>query len=225
MAMEIKSKWSCLVACVLVLVVLCGGLTGCKKKADTPGDPNATAETAQTVGNMERASVDPIEAATSLFREPTSNLQNIIKAAKTWDSSFSQWWGKIAPDFTLTDIEGNVHTLSDYRGKNVVVVVWTTWCPTCKLEIPHLKELRAAFEEKDLAILSISNESPALLKDFAAEQGITYTVLSGGSNLPAPFGEVQYIPSGFFIDREGRFKLATTGLVPTSDGKAIVQTK
>jgi cytochrome c biogenesis protein CcmG/thiol:disulfide interchange protein DsbE len=202
-----------------VLVIVVAGLTGCKKKADTPDDPNAT------VGNTEQASLDPLDTAASLFREPTSNLQNIIKAAKTWDTSFDQWLGKIAPDFTLTDIEGNVHTLSDYRGKNVFVVVWTTWCPTCKLEIPHLKELRSAFEDKDLAILSISNEPPALLKEFAAEQGITYTVLSGGSNLEAPFGEVQYIPSGFFIDREGRFKLATTGLVPTSDAKAIVQTQ
>lgn len=221
MAMEIKNKRFYLVVCVSVLAIALGGLTGCKKKAESPVDPNTATETG---GDKEQASVDPLVAAARLFREPTSNLQNIIKAAKTWDSSFEQWWGKIAPDFTLMDIEGNVHTLSDYRGKNVFVVVWTSWCPTCKLEIPHLKELRGAFEEKDLAILSISNESTALLKEFVAEQGITYTVLSGGSNLEAPFGEVQYIPSGFFIDREGRFKLATTGLVPTSDAKAIVQT-
>ena len=225
MAMEINRRWFRLVACVSVLVLLCGTLTGCKKKADEPEDPNAAAATPKTVSNTEQASIGALESATSLFREPTSNLQNIIKAAKTWDSAFNQWWGKAAPDFTLTDIEGNAHTLSDYRGKNVVVVVWRSWVPTCKLEIPHLKELRAAFEAKDLAILSISNESPALLKEFAAEQGITYTVLSGGSNLEAPFGEVQYIPSAFFIDREGRFKLATTGLVPTTDAKAIIQTK
>jgi len=224
MATEINNKWIRWIACVSVLALICGALTGCKGEEDAPEDPN-TAAAPQTVGNMEQASVDPMESAASLFREPTSNLQNIIKAAKTWDSAFNQWWGKIAPDFSLTDINGNVHRLKDYRGKNVFVVVWTTWCPTCKLEIPHLKELRAAFEEKDLAILSISNESPALLKEFATEQGLTYTVLSGGSNLEAPFGEVQYIPSGFFIDREGRFKLATTGLVPTTDAKAIIQTK
>jgi peroxiredoxin len=103
-------------------------------------------------------------------------------------------------------------------------VIWTTWCPTCKLEIPHLKELRKTFDQEKLAILSISNEPPALLKEFAEKESINYTVLSG-SQLPAPFGEVKYIPSGFYIDPEGKFKLAATGLVPTGDAEAIIQAK
>ena len=64
MATETKSKWFYLAVCVSVLVIAVGGLTGCKKKADTPGDPNATA------GNTEQASMDPLGAAASLFREP-----------------------------------------------------------------------------------------------------------------------------------------------------------
>ena len=221
MAMETKSRLLCLVACVLIPLLVLGGLTGCKKKTDEPTDPNAAA--VMPTAGTERASVDPLETAASLFREPTTNVQNIVKAAKTWKPSFEEYWGKIARDFTLNDIDGNVHTLSDYRGKNVVVVIWTTWIPTCKLEIPHLKELRGAYQDADLAILSISNESPALLKGFAEEQGINYTVLSGGANLPAPFGEVEYAPGSFFIDPRGRIKLASTGLVPASDAKAIVQ--
>ena len=220
MAMETKTKLFRRVACVLVVTLTLGTLTGCKKKAAAPVDPNAAAEAA-----TEQASVDPLDAATSLFREPTANLASIVKAAKTWDSSFKQWWGKIAPDFTLTDIEGNVHTLSDYRGKNVVVVIWTTWIPTCKLQIPHLKELRGAYQDKDLAVLAISNEPPAVLKEFADKEGVNFTVLSGGANLAAPFGEVQYAPGSFFIDPRGRFKLAMTGLVPTSDAKAVLQTQ
>lgn len=220
MAMETKSRLLYLVACVSIPLLVLGGLTGCKKE-ETPTDPNATA--VMPTGDTEQASVDPLETAASLFREPTTNLQNIVKAAKTWKPSFEEWWGKIAPDFTLSDIDGNVHILSDYRGRNVVVVIWTTWIPTCKLEIPHLKELRGAYKDADLAILSISNESPALLKDFATEQSINYTVLSGGANLPAPFGEVEYAPGSFFIDSQGRFKLISTGLVPADDAKAIVQ--
>ena len=220
MAMETKTKLFRRVACVLVVTLTLGTLTGCKKKAATPVDPNAAAEAA-----TEQASVDPLEAATSLFREPTANLDNIIKAAKTWQPSFKQWWGKLAPDFALTDIDGNVHKLSSYRGKDVVVVIWTTWCPTCKLEIPHLKELRKMFDQEKLAILSISNESPTLLKDFATKESIPYTVLSGSEPLPGPFGAVEYIPSSFYIDPEGKFKLAATGLVPTGDAEAIVQTQ
>lgn len=207
-----------LVACLSVLALV---LTGCREEA--PVDPNAASAT--PVSNTEQASVDPLEVATGLFREPPADVQNIVDAAKTWDVAFKQHWGKIAPDFTLSDIEGNVHTLSDYRGKNVVVVIWATWVSTCKLQVPHLKELRTAFEDKDLAILTISNEPPGVLKEFAEKEGINFTVLSGGANLPAPFGQVEYAPGSFFIGPRGRFKLASTGLVPAEDAKAIVQAK
>jgi len=222
--MTTKDKYGvyAVVALFLVAVLVVSGLNGCKKSAPGPAEPGSPNE-APVTAEPANASTDPIEAATSLFREPRASLQNIIKAAKTWEPTFEQWWGKLAPDFTLTDIEGNVHKLSSYRGKDVVVVIWTTWCGGCKLEIPHLKELHKTFDREKLAILSISNESPTLLKDFVTKKSIPYTVLSGSGPLPAPFGEVKYIPSSFYIDPEGKFKLAATGLVPTGDAEAIVQ--
>ena len=220
MATRTRSTLFCLLVCLSLLAF---ALTGCGDDAEPPADPNTAA--AEPVSNTEQASADPLEAAAGLFREPTASLQNIIKAAKTWNVAFEQRWGKTAPNFTLSDIEGNVHNLSDYRGKDVVVVIWATWVGTCKLQVPGLKELRNSFEEKDLAILAISNEPPGVLKEFAQTHEINFTVLSGGSNLAAPFGEVEYAPSSFFIDSRGRFKLATTGLVPAEDAKAIVQAK
>jgi len=168
---------------------------------------------------------DPIEAATSLFSEPKASIQNIVKAAQTWDPSFREWWGKPAPDFALADIEGKTHKLSDYRGKEVVVEIWTTWCPTCKLVIPHMKELRGAFDQDNLAVLAVSNETPAILKAFTTEQSLNYTVLASSADLPAPFSKAQYIPTTFFVDREGNFKVAGVGVIPTNDAKAIVQAK
>jgi peroxiredoxin len=204
----------------LAVVLVLGVLHGCRKKADQPGGagPN-NVSTAAGKG----ASTDPLETASNLFGEPKASIQNIVKAAQTWNPSFKEWWGKPAPDFTLTDIDGKTHKLSDYRGKEVVVEIWATWCPTCKLEIPHLKELRGAFDQENLAILTISNEAPAQLKTFATEQGLTYTVLSRSADLPAPFGKAEFIPTSFFVDREGKFKVAGVGLVPTADAKAIVQ--
>ena len=222
MAMETKSRVLCLMVWVLIPLLVLGGLTGCSKKEGAPVDPNAAA--VMPTGGTGQASVDPLETAASLFREPTTNLQNIVKAAKTWQPSFEEWWGKIAPDFSLNDIDGNVHTLSEYRGRNVVVVIWTTWAATCeKVDVPYLKELREAYQDEDLAILAISNESPALLKEFAQEQGINYTVLSRGASLEAPFGDAKYVPSLFFIDPRGRFKVISRGPVPAGEAKAIVQ--
>jgi len=207
----------------LAVVLVLGVLHGCRKqKSDQAG--SASPNNVSTVAAKGTAT-DPIETATSLFREPKASIQNIAKAAQTWDPSFKEWWGKPAPDFTLTDVEGKTHKLSDYRGKDVLVEIWTTWCPTCKLEIPHLKELRTAFDQENLAILTISNEAPALLKTFATDQSLNYTVLTSSGDLPAPFGKAQYIPTSFFVDREGKFKLAGVGLVPAGDAKAIVQVR
>ena len=125
------------------------------------------------------------------------------------NNPFSQWFGKSAPDFTVTDIEGKQHSLSDYIGKNVLVVFWATWCPPCRVEIPHLIELRKQESEDDLAIIAISNEGPEKVKNFAQEKQINYTVATvGNSVIPSPFIDVQYIPTSFFIDSKGRIKNA-----------------
>jgi peroxiredoxin len=151
------------------------------------------------------------------------SLEDIIKAAKTWEPAFQAWYGKPAPDFTLTDIAGKEHKLSDYRGKNVLIVFWATWCGPCLIEIPHLIELRNTISEDDLAILAISNEIPSVVKKFVAEAKMNYTVLLDPGILPAPYNSIRAIPSSFYIGPDGKFKLASTGLVSLDEIKAIFE--
>jgi peroxiredoxin len=157
-------------------------------------------------------------------RAGSADLQSIIESRETWDVSFASWSGKHAPDFVVRDVEGTEHRLSDYRGKDVLVVLWATWCPACKMEIPHLMELREMFGPDELAILAISNEPAEHLKHFADSRAINYPVVSlGGSRLSSPFAEVRAIPTTFFIDREGTIKLAAEGLVSLEELKAILR--
>jgi peroxiredoxin len=211
-------------ATFLALVFALAVLHGCKRqKSPAPESTPPTGVKAVTAANKEPVK-SPIETAAGLFREPKASIQNIVKAANDrWSQVFGEWADKPAPDFTLTDIEGQTHKLSDYRGKEVAVVFWATWCGPCKLEVPHLKELRTAFPKEKLAILAISNEPAALVKAFATEQGINYTVLTSSGNLPTPFDQVKNIPSTFFVGADGKFKLAIEGMVPAADAKAIVQ--
>jgi len=151
------------------------------------------------------------------------NNEYIAESPKTWDVAFSTWFGKNAPDFLIEDINGKTHKLSDYRGRDVVVVFWATWCPACNLEIPHLIELRNMLAEDKLAILAISNEEPEHLKHFAESKGINYTVASlGRSPLPEPFANVTSIPTTFFIDPDGKIKFAAVGVVSLADAKVIM---
>ncbi len=224
MATRIKYSIYGVTATFLAVVLVLGALQGCKRKAPPTGSTPAEGVKAVPAAVKETAK-NPIETAASLFREPKVSIQNIVQAGKDrWAPAFEQWWDKPAPDFTLSDIEGQTHKLSDYRGKDVVVVFWLTYGGACKLQVPHLKELRNAYSKEKLAILAISNEPVAMVKGFAGEQGVNYTVLTGSDSLlPTPFDQVKLRPSSFFIGPDGKFKLAIEGMVPAADGKAIVQ--
>lgn len=151
-----------------------------------------------------------------------ANLEQIIAARQTWDPDFVSWFGQPVEDFSVRDITGKEHKLSDYRGKDVVVVFWATWCPACNAEIPHLIKLRDTLGPDKLQIIAISNEPVGLLEEFVESKRINYVVATTNSPLPAPLDRVQGIPMTFFIDPEGKLKLAAIGVVSLEENIAII---
>lgn len=109
--------------------------------------------------------------------------------------------------FTFTGLDDEVErTLAQYRGKVVVVNFWATWCIPCLTEIPDLNELQTRHKDKGLVVISISDESPDLLKAF--EQTLPMKtermVVPEFIQLPAPFtGAMVVRPTTYIIDREG----------------------
>ena len=167
-----------------------------------------------------------VEDSTTKIQNKKS-LQDVIAQARGWgpEQNLALWFGQQAPDFTVTDITGKTHKLSDYRGRNVIIVFWATWCLPCYAEIPHLIELRSENDENELAMLAISNESERQVSDFTVRRKMNYTVISADIlAMPRPFSRVTSIPSSFFIDAEGKIKIVTSGLIPLKDIKAILQT-
>ena len=164
-----------------------------------------------------------IDKAPPAADKPKPKLADVINAARTWGPAFTPWRGRPAPDFALIDITGKQHKLSDYRGRDVLLIFWATWCPPCRMEIPHLKELRETTNEDDLAMLAISNERPDLVRSFVEKAQMNYTVLTDPGTLPSPYNTVSAIPSSFFIDRDGKIKLGTTGLISLDEIKAILE--
>jgi len=162
--------------------------------------------------------------------KPKPTIKDIIKRSKgLWGPAFTNWYGKEAPDFNVTDLKGQKHSLSQYRGKNVMLVFWATWCPPCIKEIPHIIELRKTYGEDKLAILGVtfidSRNSLEKVKRFVAQNPeINYTIIPADyENTPRPYTEIQGIPCSFFIDPEGKIKLVTEGMIPLSQMKAIVE--
>ena len=170
----------------------------------------------------------PLSESTDVNSKPVAavkmRLEDIILQARTWGPVYESWFGRQAPDFTLSDITGKQHKLSDYRGKNVVIVFWATWCGPCKMEIPNLIALRNTVSTDNLAILAIASGEPAeKVINFAAANRINYTVLLDNGNLPSPFDKINSIPSSFFVRPDGKIKLAASGLMSLGEIKAIIQ--
>jgi cytochrome c biogenesis protein CcmG/thiol:disulfide interchange protein DsbE len=109
-----------------------------------------------------------------------------------------------APAFTLADLNGHPVSLSDFRGKVVVLDFWATWCPPCKREIPDFIELQSQYGSKGLQVIGIGLDEPEKLKAFASTNGMNYTVLLGTDDTALKYGGISGIPTTFIIDRSGK---------------------
>ncbi len=110
----------------------------------------------------------------------------------------------IAPDFTLNDLQDSTHTLSEYRGKVVLVDFWATWCAPCILEVPGLVKLYNEYKEKGLVILGMSLDTDQKrLRNFVAKNKVEYPVLIKARAVSALYA-VRAIPTAYLIDKNGK---------------------
>ena len=114
--------------------------------------------------------------------------------------------GKMAPDFTLTDLDGKQHSLSGFRGKVVFLNLWATWCPPCRSEMPSIKGLYSAFQkDNDFVVLAVSEDSDVKsVPAYVRENHLGFPVLLDPRNLVGEAYDVSGLPESFVIGRDGR---------------------
>lgn len=123
--------------------------------------------------------------------------------------------GDVAPDFTVTDINGTSVTLSRMKGKVVLLDFWATWCGPCKTDMPVLKKLHDTYADKGLTIVGISlDDRIDDMKKYIDENklnwvNINYSQGVDNKRLPTQY-MVLAIPSTFLIGKDG--KVAATDL-------------
>ena len=143
-----------------------------------------------------------------------SLYQNFTKAMQSASQSegvdFTKWEGVTAPDIAVTTLDGQAVKLSALKGKRVVLDFWATWCPPCRKEIPHFIQLFQQTSRDDLVIVGISDEDAKTLREFVKNQSVNYPIASA-TNLPAPYSDIQSIPTTFFIDRKGTIQTVAVG--------------
>lgn len=109
-----------------------------------------------------------------------------------------------APDFVLTDLDGQSVRLSDLRGHAVLLNFWATWCSPCRAEMPDLQVIHEEYGGDGLVILAANiNESRDGVQEFVTHYSLTFRVLLDSSGQVARLYQVRGIPTTFFIDRDG----------------------
>ncbi len=148
------------------------------------------------------------------------------EAARTGALVAGQIIGKPAPDFTLKTLDGKTLTLSQLRGKAVVLNFWATWCPPCKVELPWFVDFQKQYAGQGLEIVGISEDEGGKDKvaAFAKEMGVNYTIAVDDDTVSRKYGDVEDLPTTFYIDRNGKIVQFVMGLADRSEIEEKIKT-
>ena len=133
--------------------------------------------------------------------------------------------GKAAPNFALVSLDGKKVSLSDYKGRPVLINFWATWCAPCKLEMPWFEEFQNKYGGQGLQILGIAEDDAG--KDEIAKAvrktGVSYPILLTDGKVAPAYGGVDYLPMSFYVDRSGVVVEETAGLASKDEVEANIR--
>lgn len=117
--------------------------------------------------------------------------------------------GNVAPNFTMNNVEGKPVSLSQFKGKTVVIDFWATWCPPCRRSIPYVKEAYEKFKNNNVEFIGISLDKQDGLdgwREYIKENQMNWVQVADGkfwdNDVAVRYG-IESIPSMWVINREG----------------------
>jgi cytochrome c biogenesis protein CcmG/thiol:disulfide interchange protein DsbE len=122
-----------------------------------------------------------------------------------------------ADDFTVQILNGDNWTLSEQRGKVVLVNFWATWCPPCRVETPALVRLHRKYANRGFTVAGVTmdEEPQRAVPDFLKQYGIVYPILTPTAQLSL-IDRVESLPTSILIDKSGHIARTYIGLVTES---------
>jgi peroxiredoxin len=139
----------------------------------------------------------------------------------------SSGWGaeKAAPGFTLKNVlTGQDYSLSQFKGKVVVLNFFTFFCGPCREEMPHLNAIYNQLKGKGLQFLGIAiNSNPTQIRFLVKELGLHYPVLIGNDKMTQAYGDVSIVPTTIIINRQGNIVHRIEGTRSKADFLKLIE--
>jgi len=129
------------------------------------------------------------------------------------------------PNFSLSDPSGIKHSLSEWRGRPLMINFWATWCAPCRREIPLLKSIRHERAKDGIEIVGIAVDFRDAVQKYARQMSIDYPVLVGeqdGLDAIAAFGMDTVFPFTVFADARGRIVTLKVGELHADEARFIL---
>ena len=147
-----------------------------------------------------------------------STADDASRALQAADNLIPENRAPLAPNWTMRDLEGIAHSLSDYRGKVVILDFWDTWSPPCKKEIPGFVKLQEVYGDKGLVVIgtAFARDGIRAVEEFADKWKMNYPVIIIEPGVAESYGGIRSVPTTFVIDREGRARAMHIGYVDSA---------
>jgi thiol-disulfide isomerase/thioredoxin len=137
-------------------------------------------------------------------------------------SSLVKWTGGKMPALKLVDVDGRERSISEWRGKTVVVNFWATWCEPCRDEMPALARLREQLKDRPFEVLAVNyGESNAKVAGFLEREKLALPVLLDGDKAASERWGAKGLPMTFLVDARGRVRYRVFGERDWTEGEAL----
>jgi peroxiredoxin len=131
--------------------------------------------------------------------------------------------GPTAPNFTLKGLDGRMVSLSDHKGKVILLNIWATWCPPCVAEAPSLDKLYKIMKDEDFELMAVSIDEGGkkAVEEFMKSKNLTFPVLLDPDGRVARLYRTTGVPESFIIRKDGTIDNKVEGAVDWTSPKLI----
>ena len=182
---------------LLVVAVVVGGLFILKNMRENEDVVETPVPSEEVVKEVEKSTVPSDDVKEQPNTENTEPKEKELKEAS---------------DFSLKDLSGEEVSLSDYRGKIVLVNFWATWCGYCNVEMPDFQKVQD--ENEDVVVLAVNvMEEESIVNDYIKEGGYNFQVVLDKEGTVAKTYLINAFPTTYVVDEEGMLLGGVRGMV------------